>query len=537
MIKRIITIFIVCISVGFFWWIASKNSAPIVHANDIELLTTPWHLNAHTGPSERYQYLQPHAFRGSNTLSITYNLHGLCLLEGDASAIVIDQPLGTWHYISLYSYGTNCLDGEQTVLIPLSDFSGLDLGGTFSSIHTRIWHRVPFVVDITSLKAVGTPSVLAPTYTIIPTHTPIPLVHTPTLTQIPTCSPLQVTPTQSPTPVFLPTSTPINTAMTTPSITPSPPPIVELPIQSSRTFTWDIQSVSSMKETKDRVCTPRPVTFIDTWMDMAVDLGANYVAVETPYDSPACADAQFYTRAWIYSARAHRLSVWHRHMPIAFEGLYGVPKKIDTYYQMIGDYIRNNSAIFASGDIFTPIPEPQNGGIHGVTYCDKAICQFRNAAEFNTWLRTAMDVANQAFKDIGLGGKVKVGYYGFDGFVAWGDNNQHWDGILEDETVAKMGNITIDHYPQLVGDTMQNDLDELESKYPGVPIIIGEWGTVTGGNVGQQVVYDLSAAMRPSIKGFNYWHAGMGGHEALVNEDFSKRTHFADVQSFYKGLR
>jgi hypothetical protein len=96
-----------------------------------------------------------------------------------------------------------------------------------------------------------------------------------------------------------------------------------------------------------------------------------------------------------------------------------------------------------------------------------------------------------------------------------------------------MGNITIDHYPEAVGDTMDNDLNELQAKYPSTPIIIGEWGTITPDNLEQQVLNSMQAAKRPNVVGFNYWHLGMGGNEALINDDFSQRIQYDEVQSFF----
>jgi hypothetical protein len=290
-----------------------------------------------------------------------------------------------------------------------------------------------------------------------------------------------------------------------------------------------------MKETKDKICNQDSPAFIDSWVAKAVELGVNYIAVETPYDSPACGDSLKYTKSWVDGIRKQGLNVWHRHMPLAFEGIYDTKKDSSKdYLTLIGNYIKNNPSLFKAGDIFTPIPEPQNGGINGITYCPQNICIFNSAASFNAWLRQAISVSESAFSEIGLGGQIRIGYYGFDGFVAWGDNNPDWEGILEDATVAAMGNITIDHYPEIVGDTMENDLNELQQKYPGVPIIIGEWGTITGGDVVSQVNSSMKAAMRKNVIGFNYWHQGMGGKEALIGDDFSSNIQFNSVKTFFR---
>jgi len=502
----------------------------------VELLTRPWNFVSRGGPIERYQLIDPNVLKGNNALRLIYDLRGTCLLEGDASAIIFDQPINkTWRYIQLSRFGKNCFNGEQFIDVPLSSFSGLDTLRQVGTFHARIWHRTPYSIEIKSAVLFSTNPVIAPLQftlaytpvpiqTLFPTHPP-----TPTTPLFPTTIPT-ATPFPSPTP-FIPTAAPTLTLTATPTSS------LLLPLVEVNP-SWSIQSVSSMKETKDRVCYQRSYDFITQWVGTASELGANYISLETPYESPTCGDSLAYTRDWIQAIRLKKLNVWHRHMPLAFEGIYNARKDpTRDYLQVISNYIKSNPFFFQEGDIFTPIPEPQNGGIQGVNYCSQNTCIFKNAAEFNAWLRTAMDISEQAFASIGLANKVKIGYYGFDGYIAWGDNNPDWDGILEDATVEKMGNITIDHYPEIVGDTMENDLQELETRYPNIPIIIGEWGTISGSDSEAQVVKSMTAARRPSVVGFNYWHMGIGGNEELIREDFSKRAQFDEVQSFYKKLK
>jgi hypothetical protein len=312
---------------------------------------------------------------------------------------------------------------------------------------------------------------------------------------------------------------------------PAPEPTsVPKPIHS-----WSTRSVSSMKETKDRICQQRSSAFITKWVLKAKELGANYVSIETPYENPGCGSSISYTKSWVDAIRTNGLNVWHRHMPLGFEGIYDNPKTVKDYLPLIADYIKANPSFFAPGDIFTPIPEPQNGGISGVSYCANSICQFQNKENFNAFLRNAITVSSDSFAQIGLSGQVKIGYYGLDGFIVWGDNNPDWEGIIEDSTIAKMGNLTIDHYPEAVGDTMENDLKELTTKYPNTPIIIGEWGTIGSGNFEQMVKNTMGAAIQfKNVVGFNYWHMGVGGLEALIEEDFTNKSHFDEVQSYFR---
>ena len=114
-----------------------------------ELLPTPWHLEG-INAQEKYQSIASTALQGKANLKITYNLHGLKALGGDASAIIFDQS--GWRYISLSNYGQNGLNGAQTVTIPLSAF-GLNLSQSVGTLHTRFWYSSNFVVDISSIAA------------------------------------------------------------------------------------------------------------------------------------------------------------------------------------------------------------------------------------------------------------------------------------------------------------------------------------------------------------------------------------------------
>lgn len=467
----------------------------LVHAADVELLTVPWNFTANSGAVERYQSAPANVLNGKVALKLTYDLKGKCLLGNDASAIIFDQ--NGWKYIPLSNYGTNCQNGQQIVTIPLSAFPGLNTAANLTGyFHARFWHSSPYNIDVTSAV------LLEPTPTPSPTPSP-----TPTPTPSPT-----PTPTPSPTPTPIPTPTP----------TPNPHP-------------WETKSVDSMKYTKDVICNQSSSAFINSWVDKAVEIGASHVAISQPYDNPGCGNALTYTVTWINAIRSKGLKVWHRHMPMAHEGIYSVAKNNqDDYLDMISQYIINNPTMFQSGDIFTPIPEPQNGGISGITYCPGNVCQYFNQAHFNRWLKTAMLVSELSFQVIGKTG-IKIGYFGFDGFVAFGHNNPDWNGILYNSTIARMGNVvTLDHYPEAVGTSMAADLDEFHALYPNALVYIGEWGTISGTNYEQQVINSMGAAIaRPYVKGFNYWQPGPGGNEALWNSDWTNRVHFDEVKGFY----
>lgn len=198
----------------------------------VELLPQPWYLVGSNGASEKYQSINALSLQGNDTLRITYDLHGLNVLCGDASAIIFDQ--NGWQYISLCNYGQNGLNGIQTVDIPLSAFTGLNPNAPVGTLHTRFWYSTTFSVDILSVKVFNS---YAPTLTPTQTRTP-----TGTSTFTPTAtftSTLTFTPTSTRTFTSTPsnTKTPTFTAIYTLTKTPSRTPTKTATVTSSRTTT------------------------------------------------------------------------------------------------------------------------------------------------------------------------------------------------------------------------------------------------------------------------------------------------------------
>lgn len=475
--KKIFTFLIIL----FFFLVIPK-----AHGVDQELLTSgPWNLTGNNGASERYQSIPANSLNGKTHVRLTYDLNGHCVLGGDASAIIFDQ--NGWKYISLSNYGTNCTDGQQVIEIPLSAF-GVDTNANVGTFHGRFWKTGAYQIDVTSAVLFTT-----------------------------------ATPTPTPTPTATPTAIPTLT------VTPTPTPI------------WKIRSVDAMKVTKDVICAQKDSTYISNWVDKAVEIGATHVAISQPYENPTCGNSIAYAQEWVDVIRAKGLRVWHRHMPLSFEGIYSTPKSnTDYYFETIFNYIANNSTLFAAGDIFTPIPEPQNGGIKNVTNCFQNVCQFESQKDFNNWLKTAMFISEKAFEGLGYAeDEIKIGYFGFDGFVVWGACNPDWNGILTDTTVARMGNITIDHYEcggQSMLDALTNESKSFRQKYPNTPLVIGEWGTI-GATSEQDQVNQIHAAydafIQAGVIGVNYWHLGPGTTEGLINTDFSNKPGFNALSSYF----
>lgn len=360
-------------------------------------------------------------------------------------------------------------------------------------------------------------------------------------------------PTATNSPAIVPAITAAETQTPNPTDTQAIPAEVETPSATANPTaiplmgkTWGVQSVDSMKETKDRVKSDaqRDNDFINRWLDAAADLGVTHITVDTPFDNPAEADSSDYARRWITPARQRGLGIWHRHPFLAYEGIYDSPKHTYeqgpdspyNYPRSMGDAIRNNPDMYAAGDIFGSPPEPSNGGINGRTYCPGDVCIYPNPDNFNLALISFVQEAQKAFADIRLGGKVTVGWFGFDGFVTAGLDNPDWLGksTLSDTAVQAMGDvISIDHYPEDSA-KMPGDLETINTTWPGKKLAIGEWGATHGEGPDQVRAVFESFRQNPAVIAVNYWHLGMGGKEALIDDDFSRRPNFAVVRSFFR---
>lgn len=292
-----------------------------------------------------------------------------------------------------------------------------------------------------------------------------------------------------------------------------------------------------MKYSKDVVCNPPNQSEINTQVQKAVDLGANYVSISGFYDDPECAPDLPLLKAWAGAIRAKGLKVWFRMKDLNFEGDYSVQKggSLQSHIDAMMKWIEANKSLIAQGDIFTPFAEIQNGGIEGVSYCAYNVCQFKNAAEFNSFIRTIQGKVKAALPG------VKVGYYGFDGFIAAGVGNPDWQGKsqLEPATIASMDEVTIDHYPEVIGRTFAEDLPIIHKAIGAdVPIVIGEYGTITANSDQEQVdqIKREFASLKADsgVIGVNYWVLGPSGKETLVHSDYSHRPGFETLKSMFR---
>lgn len=338
--------------------------------------------------------------------------------------------------------------------------------------------------------------------------------------------PLQCTPT--------PTSTTETKLLPTQDIK---PPITTPKPEEQTLF---IKGVDTMNQSKDKLRDPTTIEDKRELVSMAKSLGITYMTVDTPYDSPKGTDSLKETRDWITAIREAGLHVSHRHMFTQFEGMYDqtkVPVKSMDYISKMQQWMRDNRDLIQPGDLWTPMPEPQNGGIVGAN-CDpnKQICDFQNPEEFNIFIQNLTNASRETLNEIGRE-DVQVACCGFDMYIATGNlnpdrRNSPHPSFLTDKTIQTLGTIAIDHYPQVDPKTGKRrtyaeDIAEFAETFPGVPLLLTEVGSIAEGDAEPipQMFQDFKeASERGTLKGVLWWQIGPSDpkRESLVGVENDK---------------
>lgn len=389
----------------------------------------------------------------------------------------------------------------------------------------------------------ATVKVLIPTPTEVgasqrPTIVPIETVF-PTLTvePTPTATIAKPKPTDTSIPALFPTAT-----ETTAVLTPTP----EVKQNSSIFF----KGLDTMKLTKDTQRNPVSIENKNKIAKLAKELGVTHLTVDTPYDNASGTDVIKDTREWVKAIREAGLSVSHRHMLMGFEGIYDQQRNsgIDFTAEM-RQWMIDNADLIQEGDTWTPMPEPQNGGVVGINCNPNAqACIFKDVNEFNKFIQDVVTTSRKTLQELGKN-NVKVICCGFDLFVVSGNNNPDWEGksFLQPETVnvLKPEGIAVDHYPQpdyKTGErrTYGEDLDQAEKTWPGVPIILTEVGKPDVNDA--ESVESMFSAFRQHaedgpLEGVFWWPFGPSGlEESLLNPDFTPKPIYWEVQKGFASL-
>lgn len=227
-------------------------------------------------------------------------------------------------------------------------------------------------------------------------------------------------------------------------------------------------------------------------------------------------------------ARKDHLKVWFRGNFSAWEGWFGYTKMIDynQHHALTKAFITKHPDLFEDGDIFTPIPEPENGGPGDPRGSDQ------KSADFNAFLVASYNNCVQSFAIIGK--QVRCGFFSTNGDIA--------KTVLTPQTVAQIGNVVvIDHYVDNP-EQMQLDISYLTNKFPRAKIVLGEFGAPIpdiNGDMTEQQQNDFIAELlqvfyenKASIAGVNYWTLA-GGSTSLLRDDFSEKPAFATLADYF----
>ena len=130
-------------------------------------------------------------------------------------------------------------------------------------------------------------------------------------------------------------------------------------VMASERF-FDLQSIDTMKYSRDTARNKSVTKEIPNFVKAAATLNPTHIAISTPYDE------EFYPvlKIWVSEARKHKLKVWFRGNFSSWEGWFDYPKfeNPNDHNWKTSTFIQNHPDLFEDGDIFTPVPEPENGG-------------------------------------------------------------------------------------------------------------------------------------------------------------------------------
>jgi hypothetical protein len=277
-------------------------------------------------------------------------------------------------------------------------------------------------------------------------------------------------------------------------------------ITAPRRVWWEVQSIDTMKYSRDLAREKLKDTLFDTEMDRQIAAiaatGATHVSIATPYDEefiPIIA-------RWVNTARKHNLSVWFRGNFAGWEGWFGYPRiSRDQHKAKLTSFIENNSYLFANGDIFSACPECENGGPG-----DPRVTRDING--HRAFLIAEYELSKRAFAK--LNKSVRSNFESMNGDVA--------RLVMDRETTKALdGIVVIDHYVA-TPEKLVSDLVEL-ANLSGGQIVLGEFGVPIPDLHGAMSEAQQAAWLEklltllqktPQLTGLNYW-THQGGTTAL----------------------
>lgn len=291
---------------------------------------------------------------------------------------------------------------------------------------------------------------------------------------------------------------------------------------------FDIQSIDTMQDSRDRAreAESDPAfasTTIENDMSLIAASGANYVAIDTPYDpefTPVLEE-------WVRAARAHGLSIWFRGNFSGWEGWFDYASITpQEHLSMLQDFISSNPDLFQNGDIFTPCPECENGGPGDPRTTG-------NAQAYDQFLVDEYHASENSFDAIGK-----------DVAVYTSMNEDIADEIITPQVAHDLGGtILIDHYTASPDDYPQ--VVEMLSQKLGAKIGIGEFGApipdINGSMTDDEQATFIGNALallardRSIVPIVNYWSIS-NSSTALTDQNGDPKEAYATVAAYFKPI-
>jgi hypothetical protein len=303
-------------------------------------------------------------------------------------------------------------------------------------------------------------------------------------------------------------------------------PAVHFANSLSSAHQWQVESIDTMKYSRDlarqELSNPAFDKEIESEMQSISVTGANYVAIDTPYDKEFL---PILTR-WVNLARKYHLHVWFRGNFSGWEQWFDYPKMTRTAHtEAIKQFILQNPNLFENKDIFTSCPECENAAI--VNFSDA-----KQLADYRSFLINEYITTKASFNVIGK--DVIANYYSMNGDVA--------RAVMDRKTTAALdGVVTVDHYvatPEKLASDLRGFADRSGGK-----VVLGEFGApipdIHGNLTEDQQKQWVSEALQkvselPEVVGVNYWDA-KGGSTALWHDDGSEKPVVSTISQYYSG--
>ena len=298
-----------------------------------------------------------------------------------------------------------------------------------------------------------------------------------------------------------------------------------IPAQAVYGQTWEVQSIDTMKTSRDQTLYKMNEREYDEQIEEEVrqikNLGAIYVTVDGAYDEEYVS----WLKRWVKTARQNNLRVWYRGNFSGWHGWFG-PKNMSRQQHKVElkKFILNNSNLFEDGDIFTACPECEYGG-PGNPLATKDYEGFR------AFMIEEIDIMQESFDAIGK--DVVYTYTSMNPDVA--------KQIVNNDLLKKLNNtVTLDYFFEDIS-VLSEGLDYFREKFPGIRFVIGEFGApipeINGSMSPNEKAEFIGSVMKylyeqNDVIGVNYW-VSTGGATELFDAELRPTKSAGIVGSYF----